>query len=118
MKALMNSWHLKDENNAIYEGPEPPRKIYLVSDLGSTFGTTGRGWTHATSKDNLKSYSHSRFISKSTPQFVDFAAPSRPTLIFLFSSFGEFFSRLRVRCTDKHIPIAAAKTLGALLGEL
>src|SRR5438128_5090324 len=90
MMALMNSWDLKDENNAIYEGPEPPRKIYLVSDLGSTFGTTGRGWTDATSKGNLKSYSHSRFISKSTPQFVDFASRSRLTLLFSCMSFGEF----------------------------
>ena len=118
MMALMNSWDLKDENNAIYEGPEPPRKIYLVSDLGSTFGTTGRGWTHATSKGNLKSYSHSRFISKSTPQFVDFSTPSRAALIYFFTSFPEFFSRLHMRWIGKHIPLADAKWIGGLLGQL
>jgi len=118
MMALMNNWDLKDENNAIYEGPDPPRKIYLVSDLGSTFGTTGRSWTHAISKGNLKSYSHSRFISKSTPQFVDFSTPSRAALIYFFTSFPEFFSRLHMRWIGKHIPRADAKWMGELLARL
>ena len=118
MMALMNNWDLKDENNAIYEGPDPPRKIYLVSDLGSTFGTTGRSWTHAISKGNLKSYSHSRFISKTTPQFVDFSTPSRPALIYFFTSFPEFFSRLHMRWIGKHIPRADVNWIGGLLGRL
>ena len=46
MMALMNSWDLKDENNAIYErDADGPRKIYAISDLGASFGTTGYSWT-------------------------------------------------------------------------
>ena len=41
MMALMNSWDLKDENNKVYESEGEGQKIYVVSDLGASFGTTG-----------------------------------------------------------------------------
>ena len=53
--ALMNSWDLKDENNAIYEmkaDATAPNKVYVVSDLGASFGTTGYSWTQAMAKGN------------------------------------------------------------------
>ena len=46
MMALMNNWDLKDENNAIYRikhsgDSAGSAEIYMVSDLGASFGTTG-----------------------------------------------------------------------------
>ena len=38
MMALLDNWDLKDENNAILD--ENGRRVYEVSDLGATFGTT------------------------------------------------------------------------------
>ena len=90
MMALISNWDVKDENNAIYEekhseGSEGPEHVYMISDLGASFGTTGRSWTHTGSKGNLKAYSHSKFISKATERYVDFNFPTRPAMIFIFT---------------------------------
>jgi hypothetical protein len=62
LMALVNNWDLKDDNNAIYQyGPE---RIYLVSDLGASFGSAGRTWPPAKAKDNLESYRKSKFIRR------------------------------------------------------
>src|SRR5205085_1002989 len=82
--ALLNNWDLKDVNNKIfgYKGKrETPEQIYEVSDLGASFGTNGRKRSRAVSKGNLESYSRSQFITKVTPEFVDFKTPSRPAFV-------------------------------------
>jgi hypothetical protein len=48
--ALINNWDVKDENNSVYEykhDKDGPAQIYMVSDLGASFGTPGRSWTRA-----------------------------------------------------------------------
>lgn len=120
--ALINNWDLKDDNNAIYdekrtEGLASAEQIYMVSDLGASFGTTGIGWSHAKSKDNLKAYTHSKFVSKVTPDFVDFNVPSRPALINIFD-LPEFISRLQLRWIGKDIPRDDARWIGQLLAQL
>lgn len=120
MMALMNSWDLKDENNAIYElnsDVAGPHKVYVVSDLGASFGTTGYSWTQTMAKGNLKSYSHSRFISKVSPEFVDFNVPTRPALIYFFHLSG-LIQRLRMRWIGRHIPREDARWMGDLLSRL
>ena len=85
MMAVINNWDLKDENNAIREekrkDDDGEKRVYEVSDLGASFGTTGRGLSHTKSKGNLRSYSRSKFIKKERPDFVDFNVPSRPELL-------------------------------------
>ena len=119
MMALMNSWDLKDENNAVYEDSSAgaPQKIYVVSDLGASFGTTGYSWTQAMGKGNLKSYSHSKFISNVRPEFVDFISPTRPALIYFFHLPG-LIHRMRMRWIGKHIPREDAKWMGTVLSRL
>jgi hypothetical protein len=122
MMALINNWDLKDENNAVYEEGRSGdashlEQIYMVSDLGGSFGTTGRSRSHAVSKGNLNSYSHSSFISKVTSDYVNLNTPSRPAFLFLLSP-KEFISRLRLRWIGKHIPRADAKWMGQLLAQL
>ena len=41
MMALINNWDLKDENNELYGGKNAAEQVYIVSDLGASFGTTG-----------------------------------------------------------------------------
>jgi hypothetical protein len=120
MMALMNSWDLKDVNNAVYERTseaDGQHKIYVVSDLGASFGTTGYSWTQAMAKGNLKSYSHSKFIGKVDPEFVDFNVPTRPALIYFFHLPG-LIHRLRMRWIGRHIPREDAKWMGTLLSRL
>ena len=119
--ALINNWDLKDTNNSIYEEKDGesgvPQLHYAVSDLGASFGTTGRGWTQGLSKGNLESYRHSKFIRKVTPEYVDLNVPTRPALIYVFTP-KEFVSRIRLRWIGKHISRSDAKWIGGLLAQL
>ena len=115
MMALINNWDLKDENNSVYvyEG----KRIYLVTDLGASFGTTGRSVTRAESKGNLENYTNSRFITKTTAEDVDFGVPSRPAMIHIFEE-PEFKSRVDLEWIGKHVPIADARWIGSILAKL
>ena len=121
MMALINDWDLKDENNAVYVEKETdtvrPELRYEVSDLGASFGTTGRSLTHKQSKGSLNSYQHSKFIRKVGSEYVDFNVPTRPSLIYLFTP-KEFVDRMDLRWIGKHIPRSDAKWIGGLLAQL
>ena len=121
MMALINNWDLKDVNNAVYEEKENdtarPELRYEVSDLGASFGTTGRGLTHKQSKGNLNSYQRSKFIRKVRSEYVDFNVPSSPALIYLFTP-KEYVDRMDLRWIGKHIPRSDAKWIGGLLAQL
>jgi len=122
LMALMNNWDLKDSNNAIYQGkdkkgPESLEQIYMVSDLGATFGKTGFTMSHETSRGNLDSYKDSKFISGHSGDVVDFVTPSRPTLVETFNV-PVFVKRIDMRWIGRDIPIADAKWMGQLLGRL
>jgi hypothetical protein len=115
MMALINNWDLKDVNNTIYE--YEGTKIYLVSDLGASFGTTGRSVTRSESKGNLEAYVDSKFVAKVTPMVVDFNAPSRPAIIHVFEP-SEFASRVNMEWIGKQIPIDDARWIGQILARL
>jgi hypothetical protein len=117
MMAVINNWDLKDENNAVYE--VEGKRIYLVSDLGASFGTTGRSVTRAESKGNLANYteSESKFITHVTPPVVDFGVPSRPALIHVIEA-PEFKSRVDMEWIGRQIPIADARWIGSILAKL
>jgi hypothetical protein len=117
MMALINNWDLKDANNSIYLERRPREYVYLVSDLGASFGTTGRSWTANMGKGNLGSYEQSKFISKVTPQYVDFDVPTRPALIIIFKP-KDFIERLELRWIGKYIPRADVEWVGRLLEQL
>jgi hypothetical protein len=120
MMAVINNWDLKDENNAIREEKrkdDGEKRVYEVSDLGASFGSTGRGLSHTKSKGNLRSYTRSKFIRKERPEYVDFNVPSRPALLVLFSP-HEFFSRMGLRWIGRDISRQNARWVGDMLGEL
>ena len=120
MMALMNSWDLKDENNAVYEWI-PTRRAHAGFTWSAIWEPASaqpdiaglRPWQRAISK----SYSHSKFISKVHPEFVDFNVPTRPALIYFFHLPG-LIHRLRMRWIGRHIPREDAKWMGDLLSHL
>jgi hypothetical protein len=115
MMAVINNWDLKDVNNAIYQiGPE---RIYMVSDLGASFGSAGRTWPPAKGKDNLESYRKSKFIRQLTADSVDFATPARPTWKFWVDP-PEVIRRIHLEWIGKNVPRADAKWIGQLLARL
>jgi hypothetical protein len=120
MMAIINNWDLKDINNAIYEvkhDGQSSERIYMVSDLGASFGTARLDTTHEKSKGNLESYRKTEFIRKLRGDSVDFEDPSRPALLYIFNP-HEFFMRLHMRWIGREVPIEDAKWMGGLLAKL
>ena len=117
MMALINNWDLKDENNELYGGKGASEQLYVVSDLGASFGTTGISFPFSRSKGNLDSFVHSKFISKTSPEYVDFRTPSRPALIYALNP-PRFLRRVRLDGLVHHIPRGDARWIGHLLSGL
>jgi hypothetical protein len=115
MMALINNWDLKDENNGVYV--DDGKRIYLVTDLGASFGTTSRRLTRDAGKGNLANYTASTFVAKTTPQFVDFGTPSRPAALLAIDP-GEFRSRVDMEWIGRGIPVADARWIGSILARL
>jgi hypothetical protein len=115
MMALINNWDLKDENNTAYK--EKSGRVFLVSDLGASFGTSGADLSNRRAKGNLRSFRHSKFIAKVTSEFVDFHEPAPPSFIYLFNPW-RYGQRLRLVWIGRHIPLSDAKWTGRLLAQL
>jgi hypothetical protein len=113
MMALINNWDLKEINNAIYE--EEGVRYYEVSDLGASFGRTGNPFTR--SKSNLKDYSRTKFIQKTTPEQVDFSLHSRPFFLAVIDV-PNYITRTKMQRIVKKIPRTHAHWVGQLLGRL
>jgi hypothetical protein len=122
LMALINNWDLKDDNNEAFDkkkekDADRPARILLVTDLGASFGTVGLGLQHIQRKGNLAFYQRSKFIVKTTPEYVDFSVPARPGFIVLFNP-REYFSRVHEEWIGRHIPRADVRWMGELLGRL
>jgi hypothetical protein len=115
MMALLDNWDLKDVNNSIYQAGDA--QIYMVSDLGASFGTDGPAWPLSKAKGNLQSYTRSKFIRRYTATTVDFGTPARPEWLWLVHP-GGYFRRLSLRWIGRDIPRADARWMGDLLSRL
>jgi hypothetical protein len=119
LMALINNWDLKDVNNSVYQyaDGQPARQVYVVSDLGVSFGTAEANWPVARSRGNVGAYERSKFIRKVTPEYVDFQTPGLPGLIYFFN-FPELFIRLGHRHLGRNVPLADVRWMAGLLGRL
>ena len=111
--ALLNNWDSSTINNSIYE--VDGRRHYAVTDLGASFGKTGNSFTR--SKGRLEDYVKSRFIDKTTAQYVDFVMHSHPFFPEVVDV-AYYRRRSRIVKVAQHIPRADAKWLGQRLAQL
>jgi len=123
MMALMNSWDLKDENNAIYDRkPEAEgsraERIYMVSDLGASFGAPSLTFPLGHSKGDLDTYRGSKFIDQATPQYFDFATPAGTSLVVQVFKPKDAHMRRRLEWIGKDIPREDVRWIGRLLAQL
>ncbi len=116
LMAVLNNWDLKDENNALLESTEGVQ-IYVVSDLGASFGTDHLVSSHEVAKGNLDSYTKSQFIVKKGPETVDFGTPGKPSAKFIFNP-KDGAGRVEMEWIGRGIPLADARWMGELLGQL
>jgi hypothetical protein len=112
--ALINNWDLKEVNNAVYAGPDG--SIYVVADLGATFGRTGDFFNR--SKGNAHDYAQAPFIQKIRGADVDFVMHSRPFFLTMLVNLRNYRMRSKMEHLTKHIPIDDARWAGQLLGRL
>jgi len=117
MMAVMNNWDLKDVNNGVYEESKSGRDLFLVADVGATFGTNGLSWSKGRSKGNLDTFEKSRFITRKTESEVDFATPAAPTPMEAANA-KQYIMRRDLKWIGKNIPIADARWIGSLLKQL
>jgi hypothetical protein len=107
LMALINDWDLKDVNNKV-QGKKiagidgTKEEVYFVSDLGASFGPTGIVPGKSRSRGNLSAYRNSKFVTKITGSYVDFATPSRATWLEVFNP-PQYFMRLHLRAVGRHI---------------
>ena len=121
MMALLSNWDLKEDNNAIYEDKlESSKRLYGVTDVGASFGTSGKSYTEAGSKNNLRAYARHKFIAKVTPGYVDFNFPTHPSFIYYFPLFEWPFvwQEWRHRWVGRHIPREDVRWIASLLTQL
>jgi hypothetical protein len=120
LMALINNWDVKDSNTAIQRrknaGGEP-EDIYVVSDLGASFGTNGIVRGQEVSRGNLGSYMGSEFITKTTAEYVDFATPGRAPWMVLGKP-SRYWERLHLTWIGKEVPREDARWLGEILARL
>jgi len=121
MMAVLNSWDLKTENNAVYRDKKTGQQLFLVSDTGASFGTNSVRMENANGKGNVAKYAESKFITDVTDNTVSFGTPAPPTDL-LMESAGLFaplyFKRLGYDWIGDDIPRADAHWMGSLLGRL
>ena len=122
MMALMNSWDLKDVNNAVFQDAKTGKELFLMSDVGATFGSNGLSWTNARSKGNIDSFKDSKFIEKVTDTEVSFGTPKPPTArlieAFVLPEMRDYARRADMRWIGEDIPRQDARWMGALLKQL
>ncbi len=107
MMGLFNNWDIKDANNVILYVPHESKargeSQYAISDLGATFGKTGRVplfWRITRSRNNPKDYAQARFIDKVKGNRVAFRYGGKNRGLF------------------KNITLDQAKWIGDLLSRL
>jgi hypothetical protein len=119
LMGLMNNWDLKDSNNSVYEKQtsEGPERIYMISDLGASFGEGRMVWPLKKSRGDLTQYEHSKFIMAEQDGAIDLGSPRRSWGPFWFSH-HEYEVRERLVHLGRDIPEADALWLGHLMSRL
>jgi hypothetical protein len=85
MMLLLANWDIKDSNNKIIAEKGTDNLRYIISDLGATFGKTGRlpfFWRFNRSRNNPKDYLKTKFVNDVNHNIVDFHYSGRKREIF------------------------------------
>ena len=105
----------------MYSDSKTGSMIFLVNDVGASFGANGLGWTRSRSKGNIDSFRDSKFVQRMTDTEVDFSTPKRPTAMLFETAgttVGSYAKRAGLDWIGHNIPRADARWMGSLLGQL
>jgi len=121
MMAVLNSYDLKTENNAVYSDKRTGKQLFLVSDTGASFGTNSVRMKNENGKGNVTKYAESKFITHTTETKVNFGTPAPPTDLLMESGgllAPLYFKDRGYDWIGDDIPRADARWIGSLLGQL
>jgi hypothetical protein len=84
MMMLLNNWDIKDDNNVIIYDKSSSELRYAISDLGATFGKTGKGafWIFNRSRNKPEDFVNAKFILKVQNGRLDFANGGKQRSMF------------------------------------
>jgi hypothetical protein len=120
LMAVLNNWDTKDANTAIYDNWNPrrdrPERMYMVSDVGSSFGETSLSWNQEHIKGNVDYYSRSKFITSTTADTVSFSVPGNFRLEN--GTYVQYLFRRPRQWITKDIPREDAAWIGNILARL
>jgi hypothetical protein len=121
MAVLLNHWDLKDTNNVMVQKEDGSgsgsQQVYLLSDVGATFGSTGSRWPANAPRGDLEAYGESRFITNVTPEYVDFQTPTRPLFAKLMM-IPLLFPNFQTGWIGREIPREDVRWIADLLSQL
>jgi hypothetical protein len=117
MMAVINDWDLKKVNNKIYASEDGNAPVYMVGDLGATFGPPGVILPLSRSRSDLGKYAASTFIKKTTAQYVDFETPRAPFVAMGFWPFT-YLPRVKLDSVLRQVPRDDARSMGTVLARL
>lgn len=105
MMLMINNWDMKDANNEILATSEggDQRLLYIISDLGGTFGKTGG--VISRSRNKPSDYVKSDFIEGVKGEVIDFKYGGKNKRLFenLTTNNARWLSILLARLTDEQI---------------
>jgi hypothetical protein len=82
---MLANWDIKDSNNKIIAVKGTDNLRYIISDLGATFGKTGRlpfFWRFNRSRNKPKDYVKTKFVNDVDGNIVDFHYSGKKREIF------------------------------------
>ena len=121
MMAVMNNWDLKDENNSVYQSSRSGEQIFLINDVGATFGSNGLAFSKSNAKGNVSSFKDSKFIVRVNGDTLDFGTPKAPKSVLLLTAGANaryYGKRKALEWIGQDIPVADAQWMGGILGQL
>lgn len=123
LMVLLNNFDARKENNKVFhvEPPHVERREahHYVSDLGATLGRAG-GLGGKRTKNNLKDFLETRFVTGVEDGTVEFDFDTRPTrlghLSILYPPY--YRSQVKKESAMRSIPVAHGRWIGSLLSQL
>jgi len=119
MMVLLNNWDTFKKNNRVLKYKDSGEDRYTVTDLGATLGAVG-GFGGHRSKNNVRDFERSRFISKVKDGNVKFNYNVKPKKFGLLSLvYPPYYFRQRKATNQMNkVPISDAAWIGSQLSQL
>jgi len=119
MMVLLNNWDTFKKNNRVLKYKDSGEDRYTVTDLGASLGAVG-GFGGHRSKNNVRDFERSRFISKVKDGNVKFNYNVKPKKFGLLSLvYPPYYFRQRKATNQMNkVPISDAAWIGSQLSQL